>query len=97
MKVMAGVSAHRVQLTTVLDKRIDIEATYPTLEDVCNISKETTYRELGCIYGLTDEERRAVGVNLTGGVSNAVEICTNVFKLPSYLEVERIYLENRPR
>ena len=76
---------------------IDIEATYPTLEDVCNISKETTYRELGCIYGLTDEERRAVGVNLTGGVSNAVEICTNVFKLPSYLEVERIYLENRPR
>lgn len=74
---------------------IDIEGTYPNLEDGMNISNETTYRELGMIQGLTDEERRAVGINLSGGVVNAVELCTHLFCLPNFEEMEKIYLANR--
>lgn len=74
---------------------IDIEGTYPNLEDCMNISNETTYRELGTIQGFTDEERRSIGINLSGGVVNSVELCTKLFTLPSYEQIEAIYLTHR--
>ena len=74
---------------------IDIEGTYPNLEDCMNISNETTYRELGTIQGFTDEERRAIGINLSGGVVNSVELCTTLLGLPTYEQMEAIYLEHR--
>lgn len=74
---------------------IDIEGTYPNLEDCMNISNETTYRELGTIQGLTDEERRAAGINLSGGIVNSVELCTSLLGLPNFEQMEAIYLANR--
>lgn len=74
---------------------IDIEGTYPNLEDCMNISNETTYRELGVIQGLTDEERRAVGINLSGGIVNAIEMGTDLLGLPNFKQMEEIYLANR--
>lgn len=58
-----------------------------------NISKETTYRELHLIRGLTEDERRQVGINLSGGVSNAVEICNKVLQLPSLSQLGDIYMK----
>lgn len=75
---------------------IDIEGTYPNVEDVMNISNETTYRELHQIQGLTEQERREFGINLTGGVSNAMEICCKVFGLPNMFQMLEIYKANRP-
>ena len=75
---------------------IDIEGTYPNVEDVMNISKETTYRELHQIQGLSEQDRREFGINLTGGVSNAVEIATKVFGLPGMFQLLEIYKNNRP-
>ena len=60
-----------------------------------NISNETTYRELGTIQGFTDEERRSIGINLSGGVVNSVELCTKLFGLPNYEQLEAIYLAHR--
>lgn len=74
---------------------IDIEGTYPNGEDIMNISKETTYRELHLIRGLTEDERRQVGIDLSGGVSNAVEICTKVLQLPSLSQLGDIYMKHK--
>lgn len=78
---------------------LDVEGTYPTLEAILNISKETTHLELASIRGLTDAQRRMVGINMTGGKSNALEICTTVFKAPTALELLDMYRaekQNRP-
>lgn len=72
---------------------IDIEGTYPNGEDIMNISKETTYRELHLIRGLTEADRRQVGINLSGGVANAVEICNKVLQLPSLSQLGEIYMQ----
>lgn len=74
---------------------IDIEGTYPNGEDIMNISKETTYRELHLIRGLSEDQRRQVGINLSGGVSNAVEICVQVLQLPSLSQLGEIYMKHK--
>ena len=74
---------------------IDIEGTYPNGEDIMNISKETTYRELHMIRGLSEQDRRNVGINLSGGMSNAVEICNKVLQLPALAELGEIYMRER--
>lgn len=62
---------------------LDIEGTYPNIEDICNISKETTAMELHDIDGVPEAVRRSVGVNLTGGAVNAIEICQRIYNLPT--------------
>ena len=84
-----------MQLTTALDKRIDIEGTYPNGEDIMNISKETTYREMCMIRGLTESERREVGINLSGGTVNAIEICSKVLQLPALARLGDIYMQDK--
>lgn len=76
---------------------IDIEGTYPNGEDIMNISKETTYRELCMIQGLTEKERRVVGINLSGGITNAVEICQKVLCLPGLMELGDIYAREKEK
>jgi len=63
---------------------LDISATYPSVEKLCNISKETTMAEIIAVEGLDENQRRAVGINLTGGFVNATEICVRVFKAPTF-------------
>ena len=66
---------------------LDVAGTYPNVEVIMNISKETTFRELSEIKDVPDNVRRSIGINLTGGVVNAVEICCNVYKLPTFNEL----------
>lgn len=63
---------------------LDVAGTYPNVECLMNISKETTFRELSQIKGIEDNVRRSIGINLTGGIVNAMEICCNVYKLPTF-------------
>lgn len=74
---------------------LDIEGTYPNVEDCLNISKETTYRELSRIRGLHEKMQRETGINLTGGTVNAVEICNNVFQLPLPDEMLARFMETK--
>lgn len=60
---------------------LDIEGTYPTIEVVANISKETTMRELSKIEGITEDNQRVIGINMSGGYANALEICQMSFGL----------------
>lgn len=60
----------------------DIATTYPTGEVIMNLSKMTTMLEVGSIKGLTVGKLRLLGVNLTGGPVNAVEIMQQSMKAP---------------
>lgn len=61
---------------------LDVSASYPTNEEVMNISKETTHRELIGIEGVSLYDRKMAGINLSGGQTNAVEVATTLFGLP---------------
>jgi hypothetical protein len=63
---------------------LDVEGTYPNVEIIANISKETTSKELSQIRGVELPVQRAIGIHLSGGHVNAVEICQNVYKAPSF-------------
>lgn len=62
-----------------------------------NISKETTYRELCKMRGIPEHVQREIGINLTGGVANAVEICHNAFKLPTPEQWLDSFMEDKKR
>ena len=62
---------------------LDITGTYPNGQVLCNIGRETTAKEVCRIQGLPERGQRALGINLTGGFVNAVEICCQVFRAPT--------------
>lgn len=73
---------------------LDIEGTYPNLEFILNLSKETTWRELVAIEGLhTLEARQWFGIDLSGAPANAQEIASKVYQLPSYDDVLKLWDE----
>jgi hypothetical protein len=61
---------------------LDVAASYPNGEAVANISKETTAKEIVKIEGIDEYTQRMMGINLSSGATNAVEICTGLFGLP---------------
>lgn len=61
---------------------LDVSASYPNAGSVFNVAKGTTRRELCSIEGVTEETRRMQGINLSGGRTNAVEVCVGLFNLP---------------
>ncbi|MNO25611.1 hypothetical protein D3C76_154530 [compost metagenome] len=60
----------------------DIGSTYPNGEIILNLSKMTTMYEVCRIAGVTASKQRLVGINLTGGPVNSIEIMTEVMKAP---------------
>lgn len=60
----------------------DLTQAYPSATNMLNQSRETTLIELIYVDGVTEEVRRRVGVNLTAGRINAMEIATDFFLLP---------------
>lgn len=62
---------------------LDIVSTYPSVSQLLNIARETCVMEFSQMKGITEEHRREVGVNLTGGRVNAVEICQKILGAPS--------------
>ncbi len=63
---------------------LDVEGTYPNEQVLLNISKETTAKEVCKIRGKSEAVQRAVGINLSGGFVNAVEICVAMYSAPTF-------------
>lgn len=61
---------------------LDVAASYPKGECVFNVSKETTVKEIIEIEGVDEYTQRMMGINMSAGHTNAVEICCNLFKMP---------------
>lgn len=74
---------------------IDVAAAYPTGEDIANVSHETTFREVSKIEGVSDEERREIGINLTGSRNNALSFCRTVYKTPKLPVLLEQYQESK--
>lgn len=62
---------------------LDIEATYPTGQNILNISKETTAFETFMFKDFTENERRYFGLTLACGESSALELGVRYLKMPS--------------
>jgi hypothetical protein len=61
-----------------------VAGSYPNGGATFNISKETTKREIISVEGAEEKTVRMEGINLSSGFTNAVEIATNLFNLPSF-------------
>lgn len=72
---------------------LDVSASYPNGGACFNISKATTEREIHTIEGIDEEVYRQQGINLSGGSSNALEFCTEMFGLPTVKEMVLAYKE----
>lgn len=70
---------------------LDIEGTYPNEQALLNIGQNTTMKEVCKVEGLTDRQQRALGINLTGGFTNAVDICVTTMRAPTMETLLRDY------
>lgn len=73
----------------VLDS--DAVGAYPSSTRTCNVSKETTFREIIDVIGVPEETFRFQNINLLSGHTNAVEYCTTMFKFPTLTELSEIF------
>jgi hypothetical protein len=61
---------------------LDVKSAYPYGGIIMNISRETTQGELCGIEGVDEVIQRRSGINLMSATTNAVEICTDIYKVP---------------
>jgi hypothetical protein len=66
----------------------DLTSAYPSGQVFLNISRETTFREMVKISGLTKNQQKNLGLNLTEARGNALKIAKEVYKLPSLTEID---------
>lgn len=71
----------------MLDKKLDVRSSYPLGQCATNSSKETTVREVCSIEGISDDDRRRQGLNLSGGQTNAAEFCQTIMGYPKFDDV----------
>jgi hypothetical protein len=74
------------QLATLLRAHVadlDVEGTYPNEQVSMNIEKATTAKEVCKIDDKPEAIQRAVGINLSGGHVNAMEICISMYSAPT--------------
>lgn len=74
---------------------LDIVSTYPNVQVILNISRETTRREMFKIGDMPEHQQRMAGINLTGGHVNAVEIVCSVMKAPNFDMLLEDFLEEQ--
>ena len=74
---------------------LDIVSTYPNVQVILNISRETTRRELYKIAGCPERIQRMAGINMTGGHVNAVEVACSVMKAPNFDMLLEDFLEEQ--
>ncbi len=83
-------------LETMFRKQVsdsDILQAYPTGQVISNGSKETTAIEIIEIHGVSEEARRRAGINLTGGQTNAIELCYDLLNATPIEEVGDAFME----
>ncbi|MCK9234882.1 MAG: hypothetical protein M0R77_01030 [Gammaproteobacteria bacterium] len=64
-------------------RKLDITSSYPTSIAILNVSKETTIAEIISVSGKDEYTTRMQGLNITGGATNAMEVCRVMLDLPN--------------
>lgn len=75
---------------------LDIVSTYPNVQVILNISRETTLYEVYRLVGCNENQLRMAGINLTGGHTNAVEIVVDLMKAPSFDLILEEFIKDFP-
>lgn len=73
---------------------LDVAASYPNGGSTLNVSKETTAKEIVKIEGIDEDTQRAMSLNLNSGHTNAVEICCNLFGMPTLTQLLDAFRED---
>jgi len=76
---------------------LDIVSTYPNVSQILNIARETCVMELSAIKGIPERWKREIGVNLTGGKTNAIEICQKIMGMPKLDALLAAYKDHRSK
>lgn len=71
----------------------DIVSSYPSCTIACNVSRETTLRELRNIDGIDKDLFKLQNINLMSGDVNASQYCVNMYNYPTILELEDTVLK----
>lgn len=71
----------------------DIGSTYPNGEILMNLSKMTTMMEVCRIQGVLPSKQRLLGINLTAGPVNAIEIMTDCMNAPNSFDLLEAFEE----
>lgn len=66
---------------------LDVAASYPNGGAVFNISRETTAKEIVKIEGVDEFTQRMMGINLSSGHTNAVEVCCGLMGMPTLTQL----------
>lgn len=74
---------------------LDIVSTYPNVSQLLNIARETCVMELSQIKDIPEQWKREMGVNLTGGKTNALDICQKIMGMPSLDHLLNAYQATR--
>lgn len=74
-----------------MDNKLDVVSTYPRVSMLLDISRQTCVLEFSRIKGVKEFTRRELGVNLTGGRVNGVEICQKVLGMPQLDELVDLF------
>lgn len=67
---------------------LDATSSYPLGQFIMNIARQTTVREIVAIQGLTEVEKRSIGINMMCGPSNAVQMAELLYQVPGRKEME---------
>lgn len=65
----------------------DVEAAYPSGEDMWNVGLETSRIEVCSIEGRSERVQRKTGIDLTAARTNALELTHNMYKTPRLTEM----------
>lgn len=76
---------------------LDIASSYPSNEAVLNIGKDTTRKEVCSVENKTWEEVKMQTLNLSGGYTNAIEVCTELLNMPTLDTLLEAFNKNRGR
>ena len=91
METSGGCLSTPGKRSALTGQKLDLEGTYPNVQAGLNIGKETTHKEIGQIDGLDEYWKRSIGVNLTAGITNCMEIGMIGFSLPSPQKVIELF------
>ncbi len=73
---------------------LDIEGTYPRIQEKMNIAQDTTRKELVSVEGYIQHQFRMIGIDITGGSTNAWEIASKVMGFPDPIQLLDAFMQD---
>ena len=70
--------------------KISSISAYPSAGVACNISKQTTIKEIVSIEGMGKEDFMFDNIDLSSGSVNSISYCSSMFNFPTLSEIDKL-------